>query len=138
MDRLRALAGVGTGVVVTVVLSVVATWLPTWTLVVPTVLSAVVGGATASVLSRSNETWGFALGSVAGGLGVALISVLVGLVGLVVLLGMTPADGSEPNVATAARTVVSLSVSIGVVAGAVVGGVGGVGGCVARRRFGEE
>jgi ABC-type transport system involved in multi-copper enzyme maturation permease subunit len=118
--------------------STAASQLSDWVLVLPLALCAVGGGATTGSLQRDSPTKCATLGCVAASLGVLFVSAVVGLLALVVVLGMTPAGGREPDLAQAVLTVEGLSVGITLVIGPAFGAAGGLGGYLARRHFGSE
>ncbi|AUV80592.1 hypothetical protein C2R22_02050 [Salinigranum rubrum] len=153
MSLRREAAGVVAGTVVTVVLgfltllvlpalgfvtaSVVGNWLPTWVFAVPLTLCAVVGGATTGYLQETGQRRGAILGGFAAALGVVLVSVVVGFIALVLVLGMTPTHGQDVDFFGAMRTVGVLSGGTGFVVGTIFGALGGVGGHIGRQRRGS-
>lgn len=115
----------------------VGNWLPTWVFLLPVAFSAVLGGATTGALSGRTPSRSAALGSLATGVGLTAIGVVVGLVFLVLLLGMTPAHGQETNLAETTRTMVVVGGGVGLVSGATFGAFGGAGGHICRQKLGS-
>jgi hypothetical protein len=117
------------------VANLVGTWLPTWMFLLPVAFAAVLGGATTGAFSGRTPSRSAALGCLATAAGLAAIGVVVGLVSLVLLLGMTPAHGQEPNLAETTWTMVAMGGGTGLLSGAVFGAIGGTGGHVVRQKF---
>jgi hypothetical protein len=150
MSPWRTVASVVAGLVVTVALSVatllvlpavglataavVGPALPTWLFAVPLALCGAVGGATTGFFQRGDGKRSAVFGGVAAALGLLVVGVVLGLVTLVLLLGMTPAHGTEPNFTEGVRTVGTLGAGVGAVTGTASGGIGGIAGSRWRRR----
>lgn len=111
----------------------VGTWLPPWIFAVPLAMCATVGGALTGFLQRDGWTNSTLFGGLAAALGGTVIGVVVGLMVLLVLLGMTPAHGQEPDISRGVLTMAALGGGAGFVAGAVLGAIGGVGGHLVRQ-----
>lgn len=147
----KAIGSVAAGAAVTVVLGaltivllpflgfatgeVVGNWLPIWVFAVPLVMCATAGGATTGFLRGIDRKGGAILGSLAGGLGFAVVGVIFGFVFLVLMLGMTPAHGQETNLSKLTLTMATVGGGFGFVVGAFFGAIGGVGGHAGRREL---
>lgn len=112
---------------------VVGNWLPIWAFAVPLLMCATAGGATAGFLHGVDRKGGAILGSLAGGLGFAVVGAIFGFVFLVLMLGMMPAHGQETDLPKLVLTMATVGGGSGFVVGALFGAVGGVGGHVGRQ-----
>ncbi|SFR55335.1 hypothetical protein SAMN04487947_2208 [Halogeometricum rufum] len=112
---------------------VVGTWVPRWAFAAPPMLSVVAGGSTAGFLARTDRRACALLGGLAGALGATGVGVGVGLVGLVVALGFTPAHAGDPTLSGGALAAATVGGGAGFAVGATVGALGGVVGHAGRR-----
>ncbi|MDS0260039.1 hypothetical protein NDI56_11600 [Haloarcula sp. S1CR25-12] len=124
---LLPLVGLGTA-------NVVGDSLPVWLFALPLLVCPVVGGALTGFLHGAGRRVDMLLAGVAAALGTAVVGVLFALGLVVLLLGMTPAHTVEtPTFSGLARSWAPLGAGLGFVVGAVLGGLGGVGGSALRR-----
>ena len=111
---------------------VVGTWVPRWAFAAPPMLSVVAGGSTAGFLARTDRRTCALLGGLAGALGATGVG--VGLVGLVVALGFTPAHAGDPTLSGGALAAATVGGGAGFAVDAAFGALGGVVGHAGRRR----
>lgn len=114
---------------------VAGNWLPIWVFAFPLVLCATVGGATTGFLQGIDRKRGAILGSLAGGLGFAVVGIVFGFLFLVIMLGMTPAHGQETNLSRLTIRMTTVGGGSGFAVGALFGAIGGAGGHVGRQEL---
>jgi hypothetical protein len=102
-------------------------WLPQWVFAVPLGLAPVAGGATASGLRAYSLRDGGVVGALAGAGGALVIGIFLGLLLTVIVLGLMPYQGQETDVGALTLWFAALGAAGGLLSGAVLGAIGGLG-----------